>query len=197
MIEGPRYYEKHNVPTVGATIGRPPRLVIPHLSRPSPVWWTGHSGPLRGGGCVSPCDGAISWYNVSITENPKATGGLYHSSPRVENPTFPREIPTSHGFLGMTYFFTLTIYRYRSETATWAAGARHPPYEYAVTAYHSTGGLPRQCAHWLAMTGKLSTIHFRKVLPQVLAGIASLCAGDRFGGAGGYDLAAAVAALGA
>ena len=72
--------------------------------------------------------------------------------------------------LGMTYFFTFTIYRYPSETGTWAAGARPRPTKgtcpctiqrgrhpsdppgaghlasrggfRVVTWYHSTTGLP-------------------------------------------------------
>ena len=42
--------------------------------------------------------------------------------PVSENPTFPREIPTSLALLGMTYFLTFTIYRYRSKTITLRRG---------------------------------------------------------------------------
>ena len=37
-------------------------------------------------------------------------------------------------------------------------GGTPPPYEHVVTWYHSSGGLPHQCAHWFAMTWKTALV---------------------------------------
>ena len=64
----------------------------------------------------------ISWYNVSITENYKATvGGPYHSSPRAENPTLPREIATSQAPRN-DIIFTFTIISLPLRNRYWGGG---------------------------------------------------------------------------
>ena len=85
--------------------------------------------------------------------NPKATvGGLFHSSPRFEKSHVPPGDSHVASLLGMTYFLRFPKYRYRCVVVTGAAGARPRPTVCVVTLYHSTGGLPRQCALLPAMT---------------------------------------------
>ena len=60
-------------------------------------------------------DVGFSWYKVSSTKNPKAMveARTIHR-PVSENPTFPREIPTSLRGFGMTFSFSGLKYRYHS-----------------------------------------------------------------------------------
>ena len=112
---------------------------------------------------------AISWYNVSFTGNPKATLQAHTIHPSMsEIHRFPGRLPRRFAPRNDIFFYisdgSIPLKKHNV-----GGGGTPPPYEaclymkrregqdpplrfYVVTLYHSSGGLPRQCAHWLAMT---------------------------------------------